>query len=224
MQTGQEVGNPNFTALYQFIDPLRGKVDKEDRVDLNNPPKHNGTCTFVHIPKAWPIIVGFEEYRAFDDELHGEFHAWIQERGLWTLLYSPDTFAALIDLEEREGVKLILEIAMELFPNEENRFLGRAHGRPGTYTAGCRGPMCRAANTAAQRKRYLGTVTVDRQIFENLVFQIRDSYEAYITYIKWIMTCRRGIKNGGEKVNKHWQGLNLQDTILIDCTDESHLL
>ncbi len=220
-----QVGDPNLTSLFQTVDPLRGKVPQDQRIDLDKPPKHNGTVTFVAHPTSWPLLPwGFEQMLDTEADLHPEFHAWIQERGIWTLAFSLVTFDELITLETLDNQNILVELAVELYPNAGNKMLGRAHGRPGTYTAGCRGPLCRAANTIAQRARYLGKEPgPERKVLERALMQVRDSYEAYMWYIKAIMAHRRSITSG-EKQNRFWSQLSVQDTLLIDCTDESELL
>ena len=137
--------SPEQILFYQFIDPMRGKIPLEDRVDLENPPKHNGTVTFVVTPGAFAMPHGFELFNWLCRE-HSAFHRFIWDNSIWTLAFSEETHSALRWLEYLDP-NLLIDIAVELYPSDENDFLARAHGRPGTYTAGCRGVLCRAANT-----------------------------------------------------------------------------
>jgi hypothetical protein len=210
-------------AFYQSIDPLRGKVTTDLRVDLNKPHKHNGTVTFVAQPQFFKVenteFAGFN----LETEYHADFHAYIQSFSIWSLAFSHNTAQAFVWLSGRDDA-LMVDLAVELYPSDDNKFLGRAHGKPGTYTGGCRGPLCRAANTQAQRKRYLGkTPDLDRQKYEAALMQITESYSMYMQYIRQIREYRRSMKNGGQHVHAFMM-LTLRDTILIDATDESYLL
>lgn len=236
------IGDEILTKKHQFLDPMRDSVPYTERIDLGNDPKHNGTVTFVAMPDTWPL---FQEgdprhnrYCNFRGKIGGvaanmenhhwlKFHEFIQSRGIWTLAYGGyNVTEAVMFLDTRPGLyggTVLSEISEELWPSRDNPFLARAHGRPGVYTAGCRGPLCRYANTAAQRARYLGNAAPGRGTEEMYIRWVIESYECYIEYLTWIRNFRRGIHHGGKSLTS-WLKLSLKDTLLIDVTDESDAL
>ena len=178
--------------------------------------KHNGSYSFVAMPLFWDIEGMPDcEWRG-GDGTHKYFHEYIQSHGIWTLIYSPQVMAACAYLNTRPGRNLetlLDEIAVELHPAWDNPYLARAHGRPGVYTAGCHGPLCRHANTQAQRRRYGAKLTEGREDEEACLTRVCESYTSYLHYLRHIRGYRL-LRHDNLKL------LSLKDTLLIDVTDE----
>jgi len=219
----QEIGAPDLIKEWQFLDPLRFSVPREDRMDLNKHPKQDGSPTFMAMPNYWTSVPGFEHMLDEEHPHHASFHAWCKEHELYTLAFNFSTLLALEALESVAGPEYITEIAAELYPSESNPFLGRLHGRASTYVSGCRGPLCRIAGSIAHRNRYLGKPSQDykRVTIEETSEQISKSYWAYLDYINQIMTYRRAFDKRDETPKTHYSKLNKRQTILLDVTDES---
>jgi hypothetical protein len=208
-------GAAGWIRDYQFIDPLRGRVPLEQRVDLTQHRKINGQHTYLPMPTEMPALVGFPEAFVYS-QAHADFYKYCKERELYTLAFSFDTLAALYSTDE----STLEELAIELYPSESLTFLARAHGRQSTYVAGCRGPLCKTANTVAQRIRY-DSIPANRQKLESdkRMNQIGNSYAAYIQYCKYLLKFRRRQFNEGDE-GRRWKPISLRDTVLLDVTEE----
>lgn len=192
--------------------------------------KLNGQHTWLQIPNEIPLFKPFDEScmgpvnSADENDMRAVFYQLLDEYGMKTFAFHVHVAAQVPHMIDNYQSELYA-LAVELWPNENNERLARAHGKINQYQMGCRGPLCRLANREQTRMK-TGSLPKDPSL-ENALAWMRLSWLQYLQYAKMLRFARRTAEQKpGYEGPRVWQDITLQDTILLDCVDEDalHLL